>query len=62
MRKMKLLMLPALVLLALLVGSITIPVLAWFDREDDGYLPGAPSNGRLGYTHGCNDGIRAQGD
>lgn len=54
MRKMKLLMLPVLVLLALLVGNITIPVLAWFDREYDGYLPGAPSNGRLGYTHGAD--------
>lgn len=54
MRKIKLLMLPALVLLALLVGSVTIPVLAWFDRGEDGYLRGAPSNGRLGYTHGAD--------
>lgn len=54
MRKIKPVVLSVLVLMVLLVGSVTIPVLAWFDRNEDGYLPGAPSNGRLGYTHGAN--------
>lgn len=40
-------------ILLVLVG-IAIPALAWFDREEDGYLQGAPSNGRLGYTHGAD--------
>lgn len=57
MNKTKFLMLALFVLVVLMVGSFTIPVLAWFDRKEDGYLPGAPSNGRLGYTH--NGDVRA---
>ncbi len=52
MRKIKFLTCVVFALIMILVGSITVPVLAWFDREYDGYLPGAPSNGRLRYTHG----------
>ncbi len=42
------------VLVILLIGGATIPVLSWFDRTYEGYLLGAPSNGRLGYTHGAD--------
>ncbi len=54
MRKIKFLIFAVFVTIMILVGSINIPVLAWFDRQYDGYLLGAPSNGRLGYTHGTD--------
>lgn len=41
----------ASVMVILLILSVASIALAWFDREADGYLHGAPSNGRLGYTH-----------
>ncbi|MCX7681327.1 MAG: hypothetical protein N2508_05085 [Anaerolineae bacterium] len=52
MRKVKLLL--TVILVMLFIGGATIPVLSWFDRTYEGYLPGAPSNGRLGYTHGAD--------
>jgi len=37
MNKTKFLILALFVLVVLMVGSFTIPALAWFDREEDGY-------------------------
>lgn len=51
MRKIQLIVATVLVLMVFLMGNLSIPILAWFDRNYEGYLLGAPSNGRLGYTH-----------